>query len=334
LIAILALSLLVYQLVNITTSSASGTEGVIVVVTFSYLKPDVERLLCGGVVYTIVPPGVDPHDYQLKPSDLDILRRADLIISTGHTAFEIAIKELARRGELKALVLDMVDDLNLTLRVNPTTKQVNYHMPINDPANYLVFLSRVVELLSTIDRGNRACYYERFHQVVSALASRILVYQGVFRGGKVVVDKPHVQYLVEWLGLEVAQIFKAEEGYQVTPQDVKAVEDLMRRGEVGIVVVTEPADSPEASRLIELARAHGVPVVKVASPASDKGVFNNLELTITQVRERSRLSSSVGQEGGVGVDRSPPLLVTISVLSAVLGLIVGYYIGVRRAGAR
>jgi zinc/manganese transport system substrate-binding protein len=320
--------------VNIPTFSTNSTEGVIVVVTFSYLKPDVERLLCNGVVYAIVPPGVDPHDYQLKPSDLDILRKADLIISTGHTAFEIEVEKLARRGELKALVLDIIDDLNLTLRINPTTKQVNYHMPINDPANYLVFLSRVVELLSTIDRGNRACYYERFHQVVSALASRILVYQGVFRGGKVVVDKPHVQYLVEWLGLEVAQIFKAEEGYQVTPQDVKAVEDLMRRGEVDIVVVTEPADSPEASRLIELARAHDVPVVKVASPASDKGIFNNLELTITQVREKFRLTSSVGQEGEVGVSHSLSLLITILVLSTVLGLIVGYYIGIRRAGAR
>jgi len=66
---------------------------VVVVVTFSYLKPDVERLLCNGVVYAIAQVGVDPHEYQLKPSDIDVLKNADIIVSTAHTHFELDIRE-------------------------------------------------------------------------------------------------------------------------------------------------------------------------------------------------------------------------------------------------
>jgi len=159
-----------------------GSGGVVVVVTFSYLKPDVERLMCGGVLYSIVPPGVDPHEYQLKPSDQEVLRSADIVVSTGHTSFEQSIRGMVERGEIKAILLDIIEDTGVKLKVNPVTKQYNYHMPVNDPVNYLLFLSKLVEVLVRLNPGSKECIYEKYARVVSNVTSTILVNAGRFRG--------------------------------------------------------------------------------------------------------------------------------------------------------
>jgi zinc/manganese transport system substrate-binding protein len=307
-----------------------GSGGVVVVVTFSYLKPDVERLMCGGVLYSIVPPGVDPHEYQLKPSDQEVLRSADIVVSTGHTSFEQSIRGMVERGEIKAILLDIIEDTGVRLKVNPVTKQYNYHMPVNDPVNYLLFLSKLVEVLVRLNPGSKECIYEKYARVVSNVTSTILVNAGRFRGKAAIVDAPHAQYLAEWLGFEVVQVLKAEEEYQVSPGDVEKAIDLARRGEVSVVFVTKPGVQPEGAKLIEIAREFNISVVMVDSPSGGTGVLENLVQLVNQISAVHTTPSTTPSLQNTEANYPTAIVTGIVILAGGLGFLAGYVFKSRR----
>lgn len=234
--------------------------------TFYSLKEDVEVLLCGrGSVYTLIPPGVDPHEYQLSVSDVEVVERADLIVSTGHTHFELELRELVMKGELKARLLDVIYDVPLVLRVNPVTGMPNYHMPIRDPYNYVSFIISLAGHLAEIDPTRAECYYKRAVETSKRVFELVSPLAGKF-GGDVIVDKPHAQYIASWLGFNVVLILKYEEEVPVSPDNVEKAINLIRNKQVVAVFLTSPLDSKEASLLVEEARANGVKAFEVPSP--------------------------------------------------------------------
>jgi len=297
----------------------------VIVVTFSHLKPDVELLLCNGVVYALVPPSIDPHDYQLKPSDIEVLRRADVIVSTGHTHFELEIRNLVKQGELSAKLVDLSSTPEVKLLVNPVTKQPNYHLPVRDPVNYLVFMSALARVLAEADPNNEKCYYGRFHGLAERLAREILVYRNQFNGS-VVADGPHVQYCAEWLGLRVAWIVKPEEGVQVTPENVEKAKELIKSGGVVAVFVTKPKVLPESRLLVELAEEYGVPVVEVYSPTSSVGVYDSLLDVVMQVKELN-LTTTVTLKPVAG-DKGSWLAYLYYIVPVVASFTVGFIAGI------
>ncbi|MEM3892849.1 MAG: hypothetical protein QXR12_02735, partial [Thermofilum sp.] len=69
--AAVALSLLLYLA---PPPPREGVGGLRIAVTFPSLYEDVKALLCeGDTVVSIAPPGVDPHEYQLSPKDVELL---------------------------------------------------------------------------------------------------------------------------------------------------------------------------------------------------------------------------------------------------------------------
>lgn len=297
----------------------------VVVVTFGHLKPDVELLLCSGVVYPLVPSNVDPHDYQLKPSDIELLKRASVIISTGHAHFELEIRDLVERGELKAKLVDILSIPGIKVLTNPVTEQPNYHLPVRDPVNYLVFMGVLVRVLTEIDPINRNCYYSKFYDLVEKLAEGILTYGSRF-SGNVIVDSPHVQYYVEWLGFKTAWIVEPEEGVQATPESIRKIEELIRSKSIIAVFVTRPKISPGSRLLVELAEEYKVPIVEVHGPASDVGVYNSLLDVLMQVKELN-LATTSKLKPVAGSEYAQLAYLHYAVL-IMLSFIVGFIVGV------
>lgn len=281
---LLLLAMMITHAAREPVYARSDESQLVIATTFSYLKPDVELLLCGGVVYALVPFNVDPHDYQLRPSDIELLKRADVIVSTGHTSFELKIRDLVERGELNTKLVDMLSIPGIRILTNPVTGQPNYHLPIRDPVNYLVFMGVLVSVLTEIDPGNGNCYYSKFYYLVERVTKEILIYAGRF-SGNVIVDNPHVQYCVEWLGFRVAWIVKPEESVQVTPENVRKIEELIKSRSLAAVFVTKPEVLPGSRLLAEMAEEHKVPVVEVYSPTSSAGVYNSLLDVVVQIKE-------------------------------------------------
>jgi ABC-type metal ion transport system, periplasmic component/surface adhesin len=320
--------LLVILLFSITsTAVVEGDKELVVIVTFSYLKPDVERLICNGEVYALVPGGVDPHEYQLKPSDVDLLKKADLIISTGHTSFEKRVSELVSSGEVNSRLVDILEIPGLKFSKNPVTSQINYHMPLNDPVNYLVFMNYLLRMFIEIDREHLDCYLAKYFSIINELNINILKYRDSMYG-KIIVDKPHAQYFAEWLGFHVAWIVKPEEEYQVSPSDLKKLQDFVRSGDIRSVFVTRPGNTPESMMLLELARDYSIPVIWVNNPSDVNGVYNSLMDLVSQFEVWTRsttLMETTSTSSLLSYSQTSNSIISL-VISFMIGVLVGYVI--------
>jgi len=271
---------------------------------------------CGDVVISLVPPGVDIHEYQLTSRDLELLRTANLVVSTGHTSFELKIKELAERGELNVTVLDVLEIPGLKPSVNPVTNQLNYHMPVKDPVNYLLFTSRLTRVLAELNPSKAECYYSNYFRVLDEVYSKILVYRDEYNG-LVVVDTPHAQYYVEWMGFNVAWILKYEEEVPVTAESLEKVRELLSSGHVKLLVVTE--GFPGEALLVEEAGKYGVPVIVVPHPSSDTSVLEGLHRVVSQLEElRLERDRSAGISAVKREDYTSVLYVTLAFTSGVV----------------
>ncbi|MEM1595631.1 MAG: zinc ABC transporter substrate-binding protein [Desulfurococcaceae archaeon] len=305
------------------TTVASNEKQLNIVVTFNYFKPDVEKLICSGKLYSLIPPGIDPHEYQLKPSDIELLKKSDLIISTGHTSFELKIRDLVNNGEITAKLIDLTEIQGIKYLENPVTGRLNYHMPINDPINYMVFITSLYKTLIEIDSANLKCYTERYLDIINSVAINILQQRDTLTG-KTIVDKPHAQYYAEWLGLHVLWIIKPEEEYQVTPGDIAKLRELTRYGDVKVVFVTRPGDSPESKLLLELANENSLPVIWVNNPSNESGVYYSLLDLLNQVNKLLRnntLTTSEFNLGTCGNNISSYIVFPLMMVSFILGVL-------------
>ncbi len=269
--------------------SAQGGEGLKVVVTFPCLKPDVEALLApGDTVYSIAPPGVDPHDYQLSPQDIALLREADVIVSLGHAPFELKIRELAEKGELKAVLVEVPRLPGIEIYQNPATGQPVLHMPIYDPSNYKVFVEHLAKVFSEL-RPSMASHYEEAARSlveevdgIAAAAPRLDVVAAA--------DMPLSIYAVSWLGVKVKYLLVPEHGAPASPKTVEGVRRALEDGSVKLVVVTEPVEHSASRMLLEMAEEYGVPVLKVPSPLIVESVPAKLKAIVEEAQSLASMT--------------------------------------------
>ncbi len=271
-------------------SVSPGSGGLLVIVTFPSLVHDLELILApDDEVLSLVPPGADPHDYQLTPYDMELLRRADLIVSTAHTSFEAEIRRLHDEGELEGALVEIPDVPGIKLLQNPATGQPNYHMPIYDPDNYISFVLYVRGLLVGL-RPEKADYYrERSRAILAAINE--LVSNSPKLNARAAADMPVVQYAVCWLGVEITFLLVKEHGVPATPTDVLELEEAASEGLIELVVVSEPVEASASECLEEIAEENGIPVLYVPSPLSPASILEKLSL----ISQRAELLSLSGK---------------------------------------
>ena len=326
---LLSLPMLVFSSSVFAASSGpagetGGEKGLLVVVTFPNLAKDVSQLLCSGDrVEAIAPPGVDPHEYQLTSRDTELLREADIVVSTGHAPFEKGIERLAAQGLLRGVLVVVPRLPGLRLSINPSTGQPNYHMPVYDPANYVVFLRGLAQALSSMRPGCRDFYWSRAAEAAERVAG--IVATTPLLHARAVVDTPAAQYAVEWAGVEVAAILVREHGAQVAPRDIEAAEKILAEG--GLAVVTTPVAGKAGQLLLELARKHGASILQVPSPLGEKSIVEKLVEISSQAKKLwkgARPSPAMGGEtpGLGGRETTWPLLLGLLAALAAFGLIL------------
>jgi len=274
---------------------AEGSHGLLIVVSFPNLAYDVELLACeDDTVISLAPPGMDPHDYQLTPTDVELLRRADLVISTAHAPFEVDIRRLVEEGRLSTVLVELPHVPGVRLLVNPITGQPNYHMPIYDPGNYRAFLSYLADVMAEL-RPRKASYYEHARQVALKRLDE-LVRTAPRLNLTAAADLPVVQYAVSWLGVELSFLMVKEHGTPATPGDLVRLEEAFSGRSVRLAVVCEPAAASASERLLELAEEHQVPVLYVPSPLAPASVLEKLSTLVG--RASSLAGGGQGQNGG------------------------------------
>jgi zinc/manganese transport system substrate-binding protein len=323
------------MLVNLLTpliSYSSGSTGLTIIATFPNLVDDINLIKCDlDKAYSLLPPSVDPHDYSLTPADIELLKQADLIVSTSHTHFESRISELRNRGDIKAVIVEIPKIPGIRLLQNPSTGLPNLHMPIYDPSNYLIFLRNLTD---TLKRLNPACsdVYEAKYELVRENITKLLnsVERLSLRGVGV---KPVVQYAVTWVGINITNLLVPEEGVSPTPKDVSEIDELVRGGRVDVIVVTAEEDT-YVSYLRSLGTQYGVPVLVVPLPFTEGSVISKLEEVVEQLANLEA-SSTTTQKPGTYYPNNTLLLVLLgSASSLLLALLIYRVVRVRGISSR
>ena len=264
-------------------SAAGQPQGLLVVVTFPNLAEDVQQLLCeGDRVVSLVPPGVDPHDYQLTPSDVEALRNADVIVSTAHAPFESDIRKMADSGELRAVLVEIPRIPGMKILNNPLLGTPNLHMPIYDPENYRVFVTYLAKVFSGLRPERSGCYEGRASRVLAKL--KRLRELAPKLSAVAAADMPTTQYAVSWLGVSIKYLVIREHGVPATPKSVRRIEEALRRGEIDLAVVLSPPKAKASEMLAAMARREGVPVLFVPSPFAQGSVIDKLLSVVEQAR--------------------------------------------------
>ena len=192
-------------LLSSLTAEARNSKGLVIVVTFSNLASDVSLITCSGdVVIALMPEGADPHNYQLRPKDIELLKKADIVISTSHTPFEYRIKDLVSRGELRCKLIEIPKIPSIRVLRNVETKQPNYHMLIYDPNNYLLFIRYVSKVLISLRPEERYCYEVKRSLIEGRIKELINLFSNRLKA-TAIADLPYIQYATSWLGIDIKE---------------------------------------------------------------------------------------------------------------------------------
>ena len=288
----------------------SREQGLIIVVTTSSLIPDIKQITCSSdTVEAIVPPGVDPHDYELKPSDIELLRKADVIISTAHTPFENKIRVLVEKGELDAVLVEIPYIDGIRILENPVTHKPNYHMVIYDPWNYKLFIREVERILASLNPSCSTEYRDKLGQVLEHVDN--LIANAPRLNVKGLAVSPLAQYAVSWMGISVEYLIIREHGVPVDPQDLINIEEKARSGEIGIVVLVEGVSEAANSKALEIAKDNNIPYIIVPSPIKQESIPDKLSQIVDEI-------TNLGMVENTGGSRGDNYLLYISALVLVL----------------
>ena len=274
-------------------SEQNVDQGNVIVANTPGLASDVEELACPAdkVVY-IVPAGLDPHSYQLRPSDYSIIKSASLLVVVGGEALEETLANKAE--ELGVEVFKVVDVYGLTMLKTPSGK-VNIHYPIYDPRNYMAFMRALAKKLAELN-PECADHYRVALDRVARDIERILSSEGSLKGLKAVASTVMVQYAVTWLGVEITgYVVEDPEGHAL-PSELEAVESLLKVGAVDLAfIVVDESGRPLTKAdvwLLEQAREAGIPVVRVVAPYLPGSALDKLAILLGELESLNLLGES------------------------------------------
>ena len=129
-----------------------------------------------GDVVVLLPPGVEPHEFQLTREVIDKVKGCDLIVHTGHCGFELKLVEVTGIRDL-----GLRDFIRYGLKLRPlpgrevptvvpkgksalelSAMGYNVHGWWLDPDNAIVIARALVDTLSEIDPEHSRYYHSRF----------------------------------------------------------------------------------------------------------------------------------------------------------------------------
>ena len=269
----------------------------------------------------LVPPGVDPHQYQLTPEQIEKIQKADVIVTIGHLPAEEKIGELEKEGILKGEVLGIEDYQRYGFRYLPERWYNNKYNPHGiwlDPYNALAIAEATKEALKTRYSGQNIfeAQYSLFKAKVETI---ILTYQKMNLSEKqAIIELPSQQYALEWMGIEVIASIKPEEEIPA-----KSVDELLEMVKT-VDVIVYSADSPESLKnaVLELSRKTGVPTIGISTIWSEK------EYTEVLIQNSANIVSAFRTYVPQEVPSQQSLNITYIILAFIVGVTLGTAFGV------
>ena len=262
---------------SVIVSNINETSGVISVVTTLSIMADWASQV-GDDLFSpasIVTGSEDPHTYTLTPSEIFMIRDADLFIRLGLPGIEPWVET----------ILDTYPSLNvLTLasqemmEIDPVSGLLNAHVWMS-PIIAKNFVSNITDSIVPLDFANREQYETNRDNYLSELDGLIFDIEDYYfnrtNGLKVVVHHPSFFYLLNMLGVERVGIIEEHEGSEPSVQHIQKIVNNMIEQNV-TTIVTQP--QIEESLVIQIARDTNSKLAKLSPMLRDDIDDNYIKL--------------------------------------------------------
>jgi zinc/manganese transport system substrate-binding protein len=250
-------------------SPAAAPGGGLSVVAATDVYGDLARQVAGDratVTSIIDDPDQDPHSYEADAATQLALSRARIVVENGGGYDDFVGRMLATAGNAGATVLDAVD---ISGRAATGGGALNEHVWYDLPTVRRL-VARLAGALTTADPAGAAGYaanaaaLDRRLVALEATAARI---RAAHAGTGVAITEPVPLYLLAACGLvnRTPPAFSeaVEEGGDVPARVLAQTLALFPAHRVALLAYNEQTAGPEATRVVDAARAAGVAVVPV-----------------------------------------------------------------------
>ena len=156
------------------TSASSGADDGTTSVVASFYPLEEAVAQVGGDLVTVenlTPPGVEPHDLELAPDDIETIATADVVVYLGG-GFQPAVEDALAEtdGALLVNALDAVDTVPAPPGEAEEGLTVDPHVWL-DPARFEQVVEEVAGALSGADPANEATYGSNAEAYIAELAT-------------------------------------------------------------------------------------------------------------------------------------------------------------------
>ncbi len=301
----------------VISMSSVPVSALLVVATMPSVAHDIELIACpGDRVLSIVPPGADVHEYQLGPSDLRLLREADMLVVMGGEALDEKLVELHREGIIRGVLVIVNEIEGMELLASPITARPNIHGTILYPPNYLRFMGYIAGVMSELNPECADKYRRNLETVSSSIAA---LPSHVLQGKKAILSSPVVQYAAYWLGVKVVGVIR--DGVEA-PLTLRDLEELRSGAREADLMIASTLDE----RLAEEAQRVGLPTIVVPFPASNESTLEILRRVAEAAGELDLEGRQIRRSIIVG---SPLALLAIGIAVAI-ALVYLLWLSVKR----
>lgn len=324
--AILLIILLTCMAIPSATASA---EKPMVVASVTPLASIVKEAFGDSVdVVYLIPPGIDPHEYQLTARQVEMLGRANVIVTTGgHLPAEQRMVELQGEGLINGKVLLIRDYQRFGFRYMKEhwySEKNNPHGIWLDPYNAIAIAEAVKDALVSRYPDSAPIYEEEFEKfkirVESIAEACRKAVSGISPELRAVIQMPPDQYAVEWLGIHVSASIKPEEEVPAL-----GVDGLIGTAENATLIVYS-SNSPEQLKkaALELSAKSGKPLADITVFWKDKSYTEVLEENTAAIIKA--LSGTEVVEKPAGSNNQMAYILASLIVGIVLGAAVGFII--------
>ena len=238
----------------------------------------------GGEVYPIVPSGIEPHDYEPNPSDLETLNSADAFVTMGIEFAEFEEDLVAAVNPSIAVIsagngiplLEASQDEHDGQELGEDEHRHGGEDPHIwlSPKNAQLMVSNIAAGLKKADPPSAALYQRNSEELMSELRALDAEFtQGLISCNKDVILVNHnaFSYLARDYGFRIIAVSGLEPEAEPTPKQLSTLVDQAKENDLHYIFYEEMVDPRIASTIAQEVGAEilGLSSLEGASSASD-----------------------------------------------------------------
>ena len=213
-------------------------------------------------IISILPAGAEPHNYQLPPDKISMLKDANLFIFTGHFAFEDVLEKAYPDKEILTLNKTSITygGYKIKLFSMPGLKGYNPHGYWIYPDNALSIADAVVDKLSALDPDHASLYKNN----LALFRDKIMLLKDMYRdiaekynlvGKPLVIGFPAEQYFVAPLNMDIVAVVVKGEGLTISGNELQTAREKLLESDIPLIIASDISRTLSVSSVFDELRS-------------------------------------------------------------------------------